>query len=745
MKRITSWLSGAVRFSYPLALMAVFVVVLPLVGAPALATWRDLPEDLPEVSIAGKNTILDKNGDVIAETWTQGREKLDNLDKVSPHAVDALISTEDSRFYDNAGFDVKGTVRSAVSGSGGGSGITQQLVKNLLFFDLAGDSKESATEQTLMRKIRELKLAMNYDKKHSKDDILLEYFNTVAFGAPSMYGIESASQYFFAKPARDLNIAQAAVLVGSVQNPSLYNLDSREPEDVARFTARKNDVLGRMLSQGNISQQEYDDAVAEELVFAYKRQDGGTCAQGTSPFFCEYVLDYIKNSPRYGETREAREMLLAKGGMTIKTTLDPEVEKIVRDQLVRDYGDTNRIAVPTAIVEPGTGKVIATATNRSYGDNVNEGQTLIDLANVPMGTGSVFKLITLAAAINDGYNRNNLTLTSQCPLYTPGYDSPPGGFKNSNSCALQGGTLDYKRATAFSSNTWYVTLEKTIGVDKVKQFANSVGLTAPDFITPQSLSYTLGTTEHSAISMAAAFATFAADGTYCPATPIDSITYDDGTAPVAPDTYDGSSDKCRSVISPQGASIVNEAMRSNVSGEIPGAFGINFKVPGYDTAGKSGTNEMQNSSWVQMSGNYVLYNNAFDPETSANGIETLYYKGSLANWGEHVVGLTGRDTLKQIFDAKGYKPLNYSNTSTELKPNVADQSNFFAVPNVIGSSPESAAGVFAGLGIDVIVNKEKAPKPTPETPSGVVVSQSLEPGMLLSRGTQRKLELTVSQ
>lgn len=747
VQKFTHNIGALFRWGYPIVFTIALIASMTLVGAPALAYWRDLPEELPDVSIAGRNTVLDSQGNVMAVVWNENRKNLDDINQVSKFAIDALIATEESRFYNNNGFDVKGTIRAAISGEGGGSGITQQLVKNLLYFDIAGTNKTLATEQSLERKIRELKLAMNYDDNHSKDEILIDYFNLVAFGAPNRYGIESAAQYFFGKPASDLNIEEAAVLIGSVQNPTIYNLNSQEPEVIEAYTARKNDVLQRMLDEGLITNSQFNAAKNNELNLVYKRETGGTCAQGSNPYYCEYALDYIRNSPRYGETREQREMLLAKGGLTIKTHLDPEVNDIVRQQLVNDYGDSNRISVPTAIVEPGTGGVVAAATNRTYGDDASQGETLIDLTQKPIGTGSVFKMITLGAAAKNGYERNDLTLSSECPLYTPGYDMPPGGFRNSNSCELQGGTLDYKQATAYSSNTWYVTLERAIGVETVKDFANSVGLYAGDEIGERSLSYTLGTTEHSAVDMAAAFATFSNEGTYCPATPIMSVTYDDGSSPAIPDTYDEEFDSCRAVMSKEDASIVAEAMRANVSGEIKDAFGINHKVPGYDTGGKSGTNELQNSSWVQIAGNYSLYTNAFDPVSPANGIESFVYQGALRPWGDHVVGNTGRDILKQVFDTKGHTMLNYGSTNDAVQENVLNQTDFFIVPDVYGTSAENATEILSSLGLEVHVDKVKVPlsELSDRTPPGVVVSQDVSPGTRLSNSTSRIITLKISE
>ena len=156
--------------------------------AEAVDVWRSLPAELDDVSIAERNVMYDANGDVFAQVWAEDRVALESLDEISEHAKNGLIATEDKRFYEHTGIDYIGTARSALSGSGGGSGITQQLVKNLQFYNMAGkDTKEAAVETSYARKVRELKLAFNYEEEHTKDEILLEYFNTVAFGSPNIY------------------------------------------------------------------------------------------------------------------------------------------------------------------------------------------------------------------------------------------------------------------------------------------------------------------------------------------------------------------------------------------------------------------------------------------------------------------------------------------------------------------------------------------------------------------------------
>ena len=709
---------------------------------PIADHWKNLPDELGDIEIGTRNVLYDKNGDVFAEVWSENRIVLKSLDEISDYAIDGLIATEDKRFFSHGGIDLMGTSRAALSGSGGGSGITQQLVKNLQFYNMAGkDKKDEAVEGTIERKIKELKLAMGYENTHSKNEILLSYFNTVAFGAPTVYSIESASQYFFGKKAKDLSLAQASVLVGSVQNPVKYNLNNKDNKD--GYKARQKAVLNRMVAGGYITQQEADKAYKAKLKMVFKKTSNGNCSSSKFPFYCDYVIDYMKSSPKLAETEEEREAIFEKGGLHIKTYLDPAGMKAAEKQLKDDYGNDNRVVVPIAVVEPGTGGVSVIAMNRKYGEG--KGQTTLNLPLNPSGTGSTYKMITLAAALNNGFTEDSLAFSSACPLYPgPNYDSPKGGFRNSSSCKLQGGFLDYKQATAYSSNTWFVTLEMKVTVEKIKEFSRSVGLSAPDNISNRSLSYTLGTSENSPVDMAAAFATFANQGAFCPATPVVSYAYVDGTSPVVPETYDAAADSCRRVMSPHNAGIVLKAMRANVSGEVKNAFGLKFNVPGYETVAKSGTNELYNSAWVQLTGNYSMFINMYDPVRFVNGIDYVRYQGRSARWFEHASAFSARDIFKKILDTNGYEKLDYDNPDRSVKAIPVEKRDFFTVPSVIGITPSEALNSFESLGLTVNVSKETVEAPE-GFPVGVVVEQSIEPGTQLPVGSKKEVVLYISE
>jgi membrane peptidoglycan carboxypeptidase len=710
-----------------------------MVSEPFAEAWKAIPSELEDIAIAERTVFYDKTGAPFAELWDENRIELETLDEINSHSKEALINTEDKRFYEHNGFDFLGTLRAAATRHGGGSGITQQLIKNLLFYNLLGKegSKESATEQTLDRKLQELKLAMEYEKKYTKDEILLKYFNTVSFGSPTVYGIETASRYFFNKPAKDLTLAESTALVGTAQNPVKYNM--KNPEAKPFWTKRQKQVLDRMVAEKTITQAEAEKAKNTELVFSIQESSTGNCHSSKYPMYCEYTLEYLSKSPRLGETQEERDTIIARGGLQVTTHLDPVALETAERILKEGYGTTNRIVAPTAIVEPGTGGVLAIAQNRDWG--VGEGRTELIAPNIPSGEGSTYKIFTLAAALNEGKTEEDLTFGSECPLQPgPDYDSPPGGFKNSNSCGLQGGVLDYKQATAFSSNTWYITLEMDIGVEAVKEFSRSVGLSAPDYMGPRSLAYTLGVVGNSPINLAAATATFANKGVYCPATPVVKISYSDGSVPAIPDTYNPELDSCRAVMSPHNAGVVLKAMRANVSGEVPGAFGLAGNIAGHDSGGKSGTNQEQNVAWIHITGRYSVFTNTYDMDRPANGVNGVWFRGYSRRWSDNTARQSASDILRELLAGKPNAPLAFDETDTTFDKTPLNESDFFTVPSVAGLPPEQAVSILQSVGIITNVSKEFKPLPAGYS-QGVVVQQSIAAGEKLAKGTKKEIIL----
>jgi membrane peptidoglycan carboxypeptidase len=739
-------LSNFGKLFLALALTMVLVGIYPLLTLPTSVTlakpvvevWKNIPSDLPPVSIAEHNILYDKNGNPFAEIWTEDRIELTSLDSISPFAKQGLIDTEDKRFYDHNGFDVQGTIRAALSGHGGGSGITQQLIKNLQFYNILGqDNKGAATEQSYVRKVKELKMALAYEESHSKDEILLTYFNTVAFGGPNIYGIETASKYFFGKTAKELTLGEAAVLVGSAQNPIIYNLS--KTTTAKDWKARQEAVINRLLAEGHITSDQANVGKSEQLKILDTKSAKGNCFSSKYPVYCQYVMDYIQDDPRLGDTPEERTAIISRGGLHISTYLDPEAMDVTNNILKTGFGVNNRIVAPTAIVQPGTGGVLAIAQNREWGSG--EGKTTLIVPTIASGEGSAYKIFTLAAALNSGLTENDLQFSSDCPLQ-PGnkYDAPKNGFKNSSSCKLQGGFLNYKEATAYSSNTWYVTLEMRIGVETVKNFSKTVGLAAPDSMGPRSLAYTLGVVGNSQINVAAALATFSNKGVYCPPTPLTSITYNNGEAIPLPDSYNPANAACKAVMSPHNAGIVLKAMRANLSGEIPNAFGLAANITGYDTVGKSGTNQELNSTWAHLSAQYAIFTNVYDMDKPTNGIDGVLFRGKLRPWHDNTAKLSASDIMRTLLQGKPNILLDYENPDNTFSNIPINESDFFVLPSVIGMSPEEAFTTLQATGITVHVSKMF--KPTPEGYQvGTVVEQSIKPGEKLAKGTKKEVTL----
>lgn len=745
--------------AYVLGMSAAIAVLIAVIGsaalgglAPAVKYWNESPSKLADVHVGQRSVMYDKNGTQFAEIWSENRETVDSLDKVSKYVSSGVVSAEDKNFYHHGAFDLIATIRSAITGSGGGSGITQQLMKNLAYYGSDDSGKAKVTETTIARKVRELKLAMYYERDHSKQDILLKYLNTVAIGSPNVYGVQTAAQTIFGKSAADLTLKESAALAGSVNNPSLYNLmNLADKSTSARVSTRTDYVLGRMLADGVITRAEYREAKAAPLTTDIHVASGG-CGASKYPFYCQYVVNYMLGYKLLGSTAKDRAAAFGVGGFAIHTSLDPVKLEKLEKRLKDDYGVHNRVVQATAVVEPGTGGVLAIGANRDWGVDANAGQTQIVLADSPTQVGSTYKMITLAAALNAGWTEQQLmsSVSAACPWTKPGFDYPAGGMQVSTSCALQGGRLSYLQATAYSSNVWFAELESRIGVLTVKKFSGEVGLNTPDAINARSASLTLGVVGDSPIQMAAAYATFANKGVYCPATPITSLSRLDGSSITPPDDYDDSVYSCRSVMSPRSASIVLKAQNANVNGPMPGRFGIDGMISGRSTVGKSGTGDnYANLSWSQTTQQMVVFSDAYDPRGNFQyPLNYVVWRGyGVGPLSEFVVKTT-RDYIVNALDGVPNVALDMDNQQTSFLKTRSRNPDLISVPDFTGMSPSSALAALSARGLDgaVLVRGRRVDARAADTGWGdsVVVGQSVAPGTSIMSGSKRVIELSLA-
>lgn len=735
--------------------LATLILALGFNGlAPLARYWVAADEKAPDSHTMQHTVMFDRDGNQFAEVWTEDRKEVDSLDDISPLMRDAIVSAEDKGFWEHGAIDVPSTLRSLVKRSGGGSGITQQLIKNRQYYDVdaTDETRMEASAPTIARKLSELKMAIGYEKDHSKEEILLEYLNTVAIGAPNVYGVETAAESLLGKKAGDLTLAEAAALAGSVNNPSIYNLRQLEDQKVYdRVKERQEYVLGRLLDDGKITKEQYDEAKAQKLT-ANVRARAGDCGSSKYPFYCQYVMNYLQGYGALGSTPEDRARTISRGGLEIKTALDPTMLEQLDGQIKNDWGVGNPKIQASAVVEPGTGHVLAIGANRDWGGDASKGQTQIVLADSPTQTGSTYKMMTLASALNEGYTEAQLnSISSACPWAKPGFDVPPGGIGNSVSCAMQGGFKTYRQATAYSSNTWFVELESQIGVEKVKEFSKSVGLNVPDAINPRSASFTLGVTDNSPIDMAAAYATFNAKGVYCPATPVTSITRMDGKPLDTPDDWDGSQVACRSVMSPHSASIVLKAQDANINGtDIPARFGAKAAIAGHHTVGKSGTTDSYaNLAWTQTTPWYTVFSNAYDPTGNfSNPMTYFVWRGYGAGPLSEPTMMTTRDFIATNLAGKPDQRLDLNNTDDHWRKVDVTPADMITVPNVRGMSPDEALEAMESIGLKAKILKKTGnttdEKNNSSWPAGTIISQSIEPGTRLVKDSRKTVELTVA-
>src|SRR5699024_3797282 len=373
-----------------------------LAGAAAQAGTEmldQIPTELNEEPISVPSKILDQDGNEIATFYAEDRTPVD-LEDISQHMIDAIIAIEDERFYEHSGVDGQGLARAVVHNvtsdtQQGASTLTQQYVNNVLvnYQNLNGLRTTVSGTKQIPDKIREMKLAVAVEKDMSKDEILEGYLNIVLFSGRT-YGVEAASRLFFNKSAADLNIPESALLAGLVQSPNA--LDPRKNPEGA--THRRNLVLGNMLNQGKINEEEYDEAVASELVLDETPLPSGCYyAKDGFEYFCDYIQRSILADPAFGPDRESRQRMLDRSGLEITTTLDSELQEAAVETVRRNVpaGENEGIGSSIVTVQQNTGNIKAMAQNTEYevGEDLKRGETSLNFnVDYQWGGGGGFQL-----------------------------------------------------------------------------------------------------------------------------------------------------------------------------------------------------------------------------------------------------------------------------------------------------------------------------------------------------------------
>ena len=576
----------------------------------------ELPAQLLDPSASQVTRIYADDGRTLITTFYDEDRHDVTLAQIAPVMQDAIVAAEDTRFYEHGGVDVKGVARALVtdarSGSAeqGASTLTMQLVRNVLKEDptLTPAERAAATEDTAGRKIREIGYAVELETRLTKKQILQNYLNIVYFG-DGAYGIEAAARRIFGVTPDRLDLARAALIAGIVQSP---DADNPIGGDRAKARERQLYVLGAMLKAGRITPAQHDAAVAEKLTFPGRTQPNGCVdASGSRDgwgFFCDYLRRWWDAQPQFGRTVAERDDALRRGGYSVVTTLDPRIQKAAAEQSREVYSLKSAKTLPIAVVQPGTGKVLALAVNRRYGTGKSISNTVNPLVSGGGGvsgypSGSTFKMFTMLAALEAGMPLDTgFDSPSKLPTRwsDAGPDSCAGRYCPGNADpAWMDGYRTMWDAFGRSVNTYFVHLEEQVGPAAVVAMAQRLGisLSAPaDAAMARTSadswgSFTLGVVDTTPLELASAYATVAAEGRYCAPLPVASITDADHHRVAVAST-------CKQVLDPEVARAATDAARCPVGqqstyGKCDGgtAARVSDLLGGRDVAGKTGSTE----------------------------------------------------------------------------------------------------------------------------------------------------------
>ncbi len=726
---------GAIIMSV-VAGVLVTVAVTPVVAISgyaansAISVFENLPGHLDPGQLAQPSTILAKNSageDVkLADFFAQNREMV-GWDAISQYVKDAAVSTEDPRFYTHNGVDVLGLGRAVLgqlkgSDAGGASTITMQYVRNVLVQRAEAiideDEREKAYDeamaQTTERKLQEIRYAVSIEKKYSKDEILLGYLNIALFGR-NIYGIESAAQSYYGKPAKDLTLGEAASLIAIVQFPSDLNLST--DENIPDNQVRRDYVLKRMLDAKRITQQQYDDAVATDVVPNRTYRESGCSVAETNyglGHFCDYVQRYIELDPAFGNTPEERHFNFLRGGYQIMTTinLDMQAETLgaIRGNIPQTM-DGIDIGAAASSVQAGTGRVLMMAQNRPFSADpdvlaANPGYTSINYntdyeygGSSGFQVGSTMKVFTLAEwiragnSVNDSVNGNGRTVSlNSFRASCLGGVYGGGNFTFKNDARETPGNTTVMRGTAQSLNGVFVSMQQKLDLCDTVKLAESLGVhraiempedsgtsnagTRNLTIVP-SLAFA-GTDEIAPLTMAAANAAFAANGVFCTPVPIDAITDAEGKE------VNFTKSKCGEALSPDVAAGVLYALQGVVRNGTMSHSRSNYGIPHF---GKSGTTDSAVDRW-----------NTGGSSTVATAVWTgnVVGKVSLNSTG---LGRPERAIYNAAMDAADRI---YGGTEFPDPPRTATERVMVGVPDVTGKSYAEAEQILTAAGFGVV-------------------------------------------
>ena len=613
------------------------IAVSGMTTTNTISVFENLPDYLSIQQLAQKSNIFaspSKPGAapvLLASFYDQNRVEVP-FDAMSKHAKDAAITGEDPRFYKHGGIDIQGTLRATVSAATGGatqggSSITQQYVKNVLVQTceaIINEKKKAtcynaATETTPDRKLKEMRLAIGVEKKYSKDDILRQYLNITGFGG-TVYGIESAANYYFNTTAAKLTVAQAASLVAIVNNPVKFQLD--RPDSKTNGAAdgykankeRRNYIITSMLKYKKISKAEYDEAIATPVQPTITASSTGCKTAGANAFFCDYVTKRLLNDPTFGATKDARLSAFRRGGYSVYTTLDMDLQNAAVTTIDKNVpkvyakGDVGGVI---SSVQVGTGRVLAMTENKDYSQDpavqktgknytsLNYNTDYTEGGSLGFQPGSTYKVFTLAEWLKEGHSLNERVDSSIKANWGTFQDSCLGPQSYGTSFSPRNDTTNENSpnysaldSTIQSINTGFIGMAKKLDLCAIRKTAEAFDVHRADGGTlTQGAASVLGTNEVAPLTVATAFAGIANNGVSCTPIAIDKIIGPDGKEMPVPKTA------CTQSVDPAVDAGMTYAMQKAMATGTA-APSYNKTSPKVPMIAKTGTTDGAKDTWM---------------------------------------------------------------------------------------------------------------------------------------------------
>ncbi|QQD75309.1 transglycosylase domain-containing protein [Curtobacterium sp. YC1] len=743
---------GFVGFS-ALAGLLVTIGVTPAIAVAGVTTtstigvFESLPEYIEIGDLPQRNEMYAYSGGKsvhFATLYDQNRQEL-KFDQISDQLKNAAIDGEDKRFYDHGGVDMTSLIRAGVGSiagglgeSGGGSTLTMQLVRNIKMqqaLELPTKKEQvkaynEAVEQTIPRKLEEMKLAIGLAKKYSKKEILTAYLNIAYFGDQT-YGVQAAAQHYYNKSATDLTPAEAASLIAIVQYPEARNLSS--PKKYDANVARRNVVLRSMYAQKNLTEEEYRTArQSKPADYVHLTQPSQGCRASVgdgSQFFCDYAKKVVLEMPQLGSSQKARDTAWRNGGYKIQTSLNIDLNA-EQKRLLNTYdnkAETNMALGATLnSIEAGSGRIITMAQNKDFDESLKSAPTSTSLnysvdekygSSKGFQTGSTYKLFTLLDWVKQGHGLNETVSGAERTVspWTICGQTDYTAFPVSNDAPGEGGNWSVMGATAGSINGAFASMAQKLDLCDIRDVAKSLGVHRADgdelqYMNPSAI---LGTNEIAPMTMASAYAAVANNGVYCKPIAIDQITSPSGKK------LGGQTKDCKQAVDPAFAQAAVYAMKGTIrSGTAQGA-----QTPdGTQLFAKTGTTDEADQIWLVGASSRVA-TAYWQGNTDGRKINLRHFSNGVSNTYAGARADVWRQAMTPINALYPAGPFTDPQQSSI-------RGNAKSLPNLQGKTADEARSAISGAGFTYV---DGGVRPGTGEP-GRVSTTSPAAGALLSSG-----------